>query len=72
MCSVLSNINFVVKDTFWKVLSIMLFCTIIPILLFCIDNIILSIVHAERRIRRNGTQNSQNTQQNIELNNVQS
>ena len=46
--------------------------TIIPILLFCIDNIILSIVHAERRIRRNGTQNSQNIQPNIELNNVQS
>lgn len=63
---------FVVKDTFWKVLSIMLLCTIIPILLFCIDNIILSIVHAERRIWRNGTQNSQNIQPNIELNNVQS
>jgi len=60
---------FVVKDAFWRVLSIMFSCTIIPILLFCIDNVILSIIHAERRIWRNRTQN---IQPNIEINNVQS
>ena len=60
---------FVVKDTFWKVFFIMFSCTIIPILLFCIDNIILSIIRTQRRIWRNGTQNSQ---QNVEVNNVQS
>lgn len=62
----------IVKDTFWKVFFIMFSCTIIPILLFCIDNIILSIIRTQRRIWRNGTQNSQNIQPNIELNNVQS
>ncbi len=60
----------IVKDTFWKVFFIMFSCTIIPILLFCIDNIILSIIRTQRRIWRNGTQNSQ---QNVdEVNNVQS
>ena len=60
---------FTVQDTFWKVMCIMLSCTIIPLLLVCIDNIILSIIRIERSNLRNRLQN---TQQNIELNNVQS
>ena len=60
---------FTVQDTFWKVMCIMLSCTIIPLLLVCIDNIILSIIRIERSNLRNRLQN---TQQNVEVNNVQS
>ncbi len=63
---------FTVQDTFWKVMCIMLSCTIIPLLLVCIDNIILSIIRIQRSNLRNRLQNSQNIQPNIELNNVQS
>ena len=54
---------FTVQDTFWKVMCIMLSCTIIPLLLVCIDNIILSIIRIQRSNLRNRLQN---TQQNIE------
>lgn len=63
---------FTVQDTFWKVFFIMFSCTIIPLLLVCIDNIILSIIRIQRSNLRNRLQNSQNIQPNIELNNVQS
>ena len=63
---------FTVQDTFWKVMCIMLSCIIIPLLLVCIDIIILSIIRIQRSNLRNRLQNSQNIQPNIELNNVQS